>query len=156
KQELAERIRERGERPTPKLVERELAGIERARAGLDAIDAIQAAGGSARWHRVDLTDAQQVCAAVSTALEDSGHIDVLLHCAGLEISHFLTDKPQREFDLVFDVKVEGWLNVLHALGDTAPGTAIVFSSIAGRLGNAGQTDYAAANDLLCKSVSNMR
>ncbi len=130
--------------------------IERARAALDAIEAIQAAGGSVRWHRVDLTDARQVSAAVSAALEDTGRIDVLLHCAGLEISHCLPDKPQREFDLVFDVKVEGWLNVLDALGDAAPGTAIVFSSIAGRLGNAGQTDYAAANDLLCKSVSNMR
>ncbi len=156
KRELAERIRERGERPTPKLVERELARIERARAALDALEAIRAAGGSARWHQVDLTDAGQVSAAVATALEDSGRIDVLLHCAGLEISHFLPDKPQHEFDLVFDVKAEGWLNVLHALGDAAPGTAIVFSSIAGRLGNAGQTDYSAANDLLCKSVSNLR
>ncbi len=156
KRELADRIRERGERPTPKLVERELARIERARAALDAIETIQAAGGSVRWHQVDLTDARQVSAAVAAALEDSGRVDVLLYCAGLEISHFLPDKPQREFDLVFDVKAEGWMNVLHALGDAAPGTAIVFSSIAGRLGNAGQTDYSAANDLLCKSVSNLR
>ena len=41
KRELAERIKERGERPTPKLVERELARIERARAALDAIEAIR-------------------------------------------------------------------------------------------------------------------
>ncbi len=119
KRELADRIRERGERPTPKLVERELARIERARAALDAIEAIERAGGSAHWHQVDLTDARQVSAAVAAALEDSGRIDVLLHCAGLEISHFLPDKPQREFDLVFDVKADGWLNVLHALGDAA-------------------------------------
>jgi Polyketide synthase dehydratase/KR domain len=46
--------------------------------------------------------------------------------------------------------------VLHALDDAMPQTAIVFSSIAGRFGNAGQTDYSAANDLLCKSVSNLR
>jgi hypothetical protein len=32
----------------------------------------------------------------------------------------------------------------------------VFSSIAGRFGNGGQTDYSAANDLLCKSVSAFR
>ena len=78
-----------------------------------------------------------------------------MHAAGLEISHFLPDKPQAEFDLVFDVKADGWLNLLHALGDTPVGSAVVFSSIAGRFGNAGQTDYAAANDLLCKSVSQL-
>ena len=37
KRELAERIQQRGERPTPKLVERELARIERARAARDAM-----------------------------------------------------------------------------------------------------------------------
>ena len=65
KRELAERIRERGERPTPKLVERELSRIERARAALDAIEAIREAGGSAHWHQVDLTDPAQVSGAVA-------------------------------------------------------------------------------------------
>ena len=70
----------------------------------------------------------------------------------LEISHTLDTKPASEFDLVFDVKSDGWFNLLHGLGDLALGTAVVFSSIAGRFGNGGQTDYSAANDLLCKSI----
>ena len=156
KRELADRIKERGERPTPKLVERELSRIERARAALDAIEAVREAGGKAYWHQVDLTDPERVSAAVTDVLRDSGRIDALIHCAGLEVSHFLPDKPQAEFDLVFDVKVNGWFNLLHALGDSGFGAAVVFSSIAGRFGNAGQTDYAAANDLLCKSASRLR
>ncbi|MCB0296858.1 MAG: KR domain-containing protein, partial [Calditrichaeota bacterium] len=36
------------------------------------------------------------------------------------------------------------------------GAAVVFSSIAGRFGNGGQTDYSSANDLLCKSISAFR
>ncbi len=156
KLELAARIKEGGERPTPKLVERALSRIERARAALDAIEAIRRAGGTPHWHQVDITDAAQVSAAIAAALDESGRIDVLLHCAGLEVSHFLPDKPQSEFDLVFDVKVNGWFNLLKAFGDAVPGTAVVFSSIAGRLGNAGQTDYAAANDLMCKSISGLR
>jgi hypothetical protein len=151
KLEIAARMREGGEKPTPKLVERELARIERARAGLDAIEAIQNAGGRAHWHSVDLTDA----AAVAKALAGIARADVLMHAAGVEISHFLPDKPQREFDLVFDVKALGWFNVLHALTHATIGTAVAFSSIAGRFGNAGQTDYSAANDLLCKSVSRL-
>ena len=155
KRDLAERVKERGERPTPKLVERELATIERARAARDALEAVRAAGGTAHWHQCDLTDPAAVERAL-TEVRESGRVDALLHCAGVEFSHFLPDKPQREYDLVFDVKVEGWLALLHALRGAEIGTAVVFSSIAGRFGNAGQTDYSAANDLLCKSVSNMR
>jgi polyketide synthase-like dehydratase family protein/polyketide synthase family protein/KR domain-containing protein len=33
---------------------------------------------------------------------------------------------------------------------------VAFSSIAGRFGNGGQTDYSAANDLLCKEISGLR
>ncbi len=156
KLELADRIKEQGERPTPRLIERELARIERARAALDAISAIHKAGGTAHWHQVDLTDPGQVAAAVAAVKAETDRVDVLLHCAGLEISHFLADKPQREYDLVFDVKCDGWFNLLHALRGTDIGTAVVFSSIAGRFGNAGQTDYSAANDLLCKSISAFR
>ena len=86
----------------------------------------------------------------------SGRIDVLLHAAGIERSHFLPDKDPREFDLVFDVKSDGWFHLLHAIGDMPLGAMVAFSSIAGRFGNAGQTDYSSANDLLCKIASSFR
>ncbi len=156
KRTLADRLREQGEKPTPKLIERELARLERAAAARDALAAIEAAGGTAHWHQCDLRDGAQVRAAVERALATSGGVDVLLHCAGLEISHYLPDKPQAEYDLVFDVKADGWFHLLDALGEHRPGAAVVFSSIAGRFGNAGQTDYAAANDLLAKSISALR
>ena len=59
---------------------------------------------------------------------ESGRVDVLMHCAGLEISHFLPDKPQREYDLVFDVKADGWFNLLHALGEHAASASAASSS----------------------------
>jgi len=81
---------------------------------------------------------------------------VLLHAAGLERSRSLSEKEPREFDLVFDVKSDGFFNLLHAIGDMPLGATVAFSSIAGRFGNPGQTDYSSANDLLCKITSSFR
>jgi hypothetical protein len=80
----------------------------------------------------------------------------MLHAAGLERSHFLPDKDPREFDLVFDVKADGWFNLLHSIGEMPLAATVAFSSVAGRFGNGGQTDYSAANDLLCKYTSSFR
>ncbi len=156
KTDLAARMRERGERPTPVAIERELARFERLQAALAAIQAVEAAGGTARYHSVDLTDPAAVGRVVETIRSAHERVDVLLHAAGVEISRALPDKEPTEFDLVLDVKCDGWFNLIHALGDTPLGATVVFSSVAGRFGNAGQTDYAAANDLLCKVSSSLR
>ena len=156
KRELFERIRTRGERATPALVEKELATLERAQAAQAAIDAVRAAGGTPHYFSVNVTDAEAVAAVIDQVRKTSGRIDVLLHAAGFERSHTLVDKSQQEFDLVFDIKSDGFFNLLHAIGDMPLGASVVFSSIAGRFGNAGQTDYSSANDLLCKITSNFR
>ncbi|MGB0020427.1 MAG: SDR family oxidoreductase [Candidatus Sulfotelmatobacter sp.] len=156
KRDLFARIQARGERATPALVEKELAALERAQAAHSAIEAVRAAGGKAHYFSVNLTDADAVAKVIQQVREHSGRIDVLLHAAGTERSHFLQDKDQREFDLVFNVKSDGWFNLLHALGEMPLGATVAFSSIAGRFGNAGQTDYSSANDLLCKITSSFR
>ncbi len=156
KRDLFARIQARGERATPALVEKELAGLERAQAAQSAIDAVRAAGGTAHYFSVNLADGEAITKVIDQVRQRSGRIDVLLHAAGIERSHFLPDKDPREFDLVFDVKSDGWFNLLHAIGNLSLGATVAFSSIAGRFGNGGQTDYSAANDLLCKITSSFR
>ncbi len=156
KRDIFERIKARGERATPAMVEKELAALERVHAAHAAIHAVKNAGGTAYYYSVNLLDGPAVAGAMKQVAERSGRVDVLLHAAGLEISRLLPDKEPREFDLVFDVKADGWFNVTSNLGGMSLGAAVVFSSIAGRFGNGGQTDYSAANDLLCKSVSGFR
>jgi acyl transferase domain-containing protein/acyl carrier protein len=156
KRELYGRMKESGERPTPAVVDRALAAIERRRAALDAVLAIQGAGGHVVYHSLDLRDPESVDKALAVVRENHERVDVLLHAAGLEVSRFLGDKSDSEFDLVFDVKSDGWFNVLKGLGGMPLGATVCFSSVAGRFGNGGQTDYSAANDLLCKFTSNFR
>jgi 3-oxoacyl-(acyl-carrier-protein) synthase/NAD(P)-dependent dehydrogenase (short-subunit alcohol dehydrogenase family)/acyl carrier protein len=156
KRDIAARLEAAGERATPATIDRKLAGLERERAAVDAMAAVRAAGGTVLWHQVDLTDHTAVAQVMKTITKAHPRVDVLLHCAGVEKSHMLDSKPPEEFDLVFDVKSDGWFNLLQGLGAHPLGTAAVFSSIAGRFGNGGQTDYSAANDLCCKVVSSLR
>jgi NADP-dependent 3-hydroxy acid dehydrogenase YdfG len=152
--ELATRFRDRGERPTPVLIERELARIERAQAALAAITAVERAGGTAHYHEVDLTDGGAVADVLAAVRATSGRVDVLVHGAGLEVSHALPDKEPAEFDLVLGVKADGLFHVLST--DLPVDTVVAFGSVAGRFGNAGQTDYSAANDLQAKVLAHLR
>jgi hypothetical protein len=105
---------------------------------------------------VDLLDAERVRAIVGEIRAAHGRIDVLVHAGGIEISRLIADKDPREFDRVFDVKAEGFFNLLAAAGDMPLGATVAFGSVAGRFGNAGQADYAAANALLCALTSHLR
>ena len=155
KRALFDRHKARGERVTPAMIERTLAGLERQAAALEAIEAIARAGGTARYHQVDLCDPAAVAAALGE-VRAAGRLDLLMHAAGLEISRALPEKSDAEIARVLDVKADGWCHLIAGLGAASLGAVVVFSSIAGRFGNAGQTDYSAGNDLLCKLVSNLR
>jgi NAD(P)-dependent dehydrogenase (short-subunit alcohol dehydrogenase family)/acyl carrier protein len=154
--ELFERLKQSGQKATPVAVQRLLSELERKHAALQAIESVRTAGGEVHYHSVNLLDKDAVASAIGAIRDRSGRIDALVHAAGLEISHFLPDKKPSEFDLVFDVKATGWYNLLSSIGDMPLSAAVVFSSIAGRFGNGGQTDYSAANELLAKSVSSFR
>lgn len=154
--ELIARARAAGQKATPVSIEQELARIERRAMAAAAISAVRAAGGQAHYHRVDLTDAAGVSAVVAGIAAAHGRIDVLIHAAGLQISRRLPDKPPSEHDFVFDVKSDGWFHLMHAIGDLPVAATVAFSSVAGRFGHLGQTDYTGANDLLCKLTSNLR
>jgi acyl transferase domain-containing protein/NAD(P)-dependent dehydrogenase (short-subunit alcohol dehydrogenase family)/acyl carrier protein len=156
RRDLFERMKAEGLRATPAAVEKEVAALEREYAALEAIRAVERSGGRARYVSVNLLDADGVARAFEEIRRESGRVDVLIHAAGLEISHFLPDKEWKEYDLVFDVKANGWRNVWSSLAGTQVGAVVAFSSIAGRFGNAGQSDYGAANDLLCKMLSSLR
>ncbi len=156
KQKLIEEMKAAGEKPTPVKIDKQLFAIERSEAALRAMEAVTTAGGIPLYYSVNLLDAHAIAQIVDDIRQRYSRIDVLLHAGGLEMSRSLPDKDPKEFDRVFDVKTEGFFNILHAAKDMPIGAVVSFSSVAGRFGNAGQTDYSAANDLLCKLTSSLR
>jgi malonyl CoA-acyl carrier protein transacylase len=153
---LIDEAKARGEKPTPVAIDKQILGIERREAALRAVESVTRAGGRAEYRSVDLLDAPAVMAVVDEVRRAHGRIDVLLHAGGVEISRGLADKEPREFDLVFDIKAEGFFSLLKAAEGLPIGATVVFSSVAGRFGNSGQTDYSAANALLCSISRAMR
>ena len=79
-------------------------------------------------------------------------VDVFIHAAGIEKSRKIDTKSIEEFKQTVSIKADGFLNVFRALeaAKRLPKSVVFFSSVAGRFGNAGQTDYSAGNDLLSK------
>ena len=110
--------------------------------------AIESTGNHANYHSIDVMDG----AALGALGGSLGRpITGVVHGAGLEDSKLVDDKDYDVFDRVVRVKVDGWralLGAVQASGREHPEFACCFTSVAGRFGNGGQTDYAAANSVL--------
>ena len=153
---LIEEAKAKGERPTPVTIDRQIMAIERSDAALRAVESVEAVGGKALWRSANLLDGPAITGIVEGIRKAHGRIDVLVHAGGIEISRKLSEKEAREFDLVLDIKADGFFSLLKAAEGMPIGATVVFSSVAGRFGNAGQTDYSAANNLLCAMSSALR
>ena len=153
---LINEARASGEKVTPKQIDDKMMGLERQEAALRAIEAVENAGGTAYYYSLDLRDGDKVTAVVEDIRQRHGKIDVLLHAGGLLIDRTLPSKEPHQFALVFDIKADGFFSLLKAAKGMPIGATVSFSSVAGRFGNNGQSDYSSANDLLCKISSSMR
>ena len=156
KRKLIEDARAKGEKPTPVVIDKQIMGIERSEAALRAVEAVEAAGGTAHYHAVNLMEGDAVAAVVEDIRNRYGKIDVLLHAGGLLIDRTLPNKEPNQFNLVFDVKADGFFSLIRAAKGMPIGATVSFSSVAGRFGNNGQSDYSSANDLLCKISNSMK
>jgi malonyl CoA-acyl carrier protein transacylase len=152
KAELARRLSEAGKKATPAHIDEKLEELERAAVALETVTSIEKLGGQVHSIACDITNAGDVEAAMKEIGAMTNRVDVLIHAAGLEKSRKLEKKPLDEFKRIVAVKAEGIINLLAALQqeERMPRQVVFFSSVAGRLGNAGQTDYSAANDFLSK------
>ena len=152
KSELHKRMTASGERVTPVQVEQKLSAIERAASTLELMASIEAVGGKAIYLTCDVTDEKSVAKAVTEISKSENHVDVFIHAAGLETSRRIESKSLEEFQKVISVKADGFWNLFKSLESQKllPSNVVIFSSVAGRFGNAGQTDYSAANDMLSK------
>ncbi|RZQ65808.1 type I polyketide synthase [Amycolatopsis suaedae] len=103
--------------------------------------------GGVGYQCVDATDGGAVRRLVKQVHAEHGRIDGVVFAAGVIADKLVAGKDPATFARVYATKVEGARALLAELPE-APRFTVFFGSIAATLGNAGQADYAAANDAL--------
>ena len=111
---------------------------------------IQATGNRALYDACDVTNSKSVSKVLAAVRNEFGPITGVVHGAGLEDSKLVADKSWETFSKVISVKIDGWRALIDAIGDELDQLRVLcaFTSVAGRFGNGGQVDYAAANNIL--------
>jgi 3-oxoacyl-[acyl-carrier protein] reductase len=117
----------------------------------DATDAAaQKLGGAdvARAVRCDVTKADDVEALVNAAVTEFGSLDVMVNNAGITRDATMRKMTEDQFDQVIAVHLKGtWNGTRLAAGimrENGGGAIINISSISGKVGLMGQTNYSAA------------
>jgi polyketide synthase PksL len=104
--------------------------------------------GRASYRQVDLGDLDQVERLIATIKGEYGQLNGILHSAGMIADHFILTKTGAEFSEVLAPKVTGTFNLDQASRHVELDFFVLFSSIAGAMGNVGQADYATANGFM--------
>ncbi|MGA8753501.1 3-oxoacyl-[acyl-carrier-protein] reductase [Candidatus Deferrimicrobium sp.] len=114
----------------------------------ETLAALEAAGGKGSVEMFDVSDAAQVDAGVKNILAVHGRIDVLVNNAGITRDNLLLRMSEEEFDAVIRVNLKGTFlltkTVTRHMMKQRSGKVVNISSVVGMMGNAGQSNYAAA------------
>jgi 3-oxoacyl-[acyl-carrier protein] reductase len=98
--------------------------------------------------RLDITDARQVSSGFLSILDALGRIDALVNNAGLAADNALPRLDEAQWDDVVDTNLKGPFLCARAVAPVmaaqAGGVIINIASFSGRVGSAGQVNYAAA------------
>jgi len=123
--------------------------VDVQREKLEAVAAaIAASGGRAAVHVADVSKFDQAAAVAEAVIKEFGKIDHLINNAGITRDNLLMRMKEEEWDLVLAVNLKGVFNfskaVVRSMLSARSGRIVNLSSIAGAMGNPGQTNYSAS------------
>jgi len=112
------------------------------------VSEIQAAGGRASSFQADVSDFQQAQDLVKFAVDTFGNLDILVNNAGITRDMLIMMMPEDDWDAVIHTNLKSTFNcskaaVKHMMRKRY-GRVINIASVAGILGNPGQTNYSAS------------
>jgi 3-oxoacyl-[acyl-carrier protein] reductase len=124
-------------------------GTATSESGAAAItDYLQQAGAVGRGMALNVTDAASVDAAIAAIQAECGEIAILVNNAGITRDNLLMRMKDDEWDDIIATNLTSVFRlsraVLRAMMKARYGRIINIASVVGAMGNAGQTNYAAA------------
>ena len=98
--------------------------------------------------RTDVTSSADVDALVAAAIDRFGALDIMVNNAGITRDATMRKMTEDDFDQVISVHLKGTWNGLRAaaaiMRENKRGAIVNMSSISGKVGMVGQTNYSAA------------
>ena len=114
----------------------------------EVVKKIQEAGGKAAAFQADVSDFKQAEALVKFAIETFGDLSILVNNAGITRDQLIMMMPEADWDAVINTNLKSTFNcskaaVKHMMRKRT-GRIINIASVAGQMGNPGQTNYSAS------------
>lgn len=117
-------------------------------AAQEVVDEIKAKGVNAKALKFDVSDKEQVDAAIADILTEFGRIDVLVNNAGITRDNLIIRMDDAAWEAVINTNLNSVFYVtkpvVKAMMKQRSGAVINMASVCGVYGNAGQTNYSAA------------
>jgi NAD(P)-dependent dehydrogenase (short-subunit alcohol dehydrogenase family) len=127
-------------------------GIEIAR----SLREMERLGVRVRYHQCDVSDRELVQEKLALIRREFGPIVGVVYGAGFEKATRFVNKKLPLVDRTISAKVDGLLTLMDLTRSDPVEHFIGFGSISGRFGAVGQTDYALANEWLCRAIARYR
>ena len=150
KSELINQMKQAGKAVALKEVEQSFNRLLNEREMRQNLAHLAATGVTWRYYAADVQDEAAMRQVVQAVYQDFGRIDGVIHGAGIIEDKLIVDKTADSFDRVFDTKANSLFILTRLLNLDSLRFMALFSSAAGALGNRGQSDYAATNDIMNK------
>ncbi len=114
----------------------------------EVVKKIKAAGGKAAAFQADVSDFKQAEALVKFAVDTFGDLSILVNNAGITRDQLIMMMPEADWDVVINTNLKSAFNcsktaVKHMIRKRV-GRIINMASVAGQMGNPGQTNYSAS------------
>lgn len=114
----------------------------------EVVKKIQEKGGKVAAFQADVSDLKQAEALIKFAIDTFGDLSILVNNAGITRDQLIMMMPEADWDAVINTNLKSTFNcskaaVKHMMRKRV-GRIINMASVAGQLGNPGQTNYSAS------------